>query len=73
MPRMRKPQPLTRGEEFLGLFAGALGGYMAAEGLLAAFVHGFHWLAAGVAGAAGYFGVLLWFTLKRARRQRQRR
>lgn len=67
--RRRKPQPLTHGEEFLGLFAGVLGGYLGAEAFLSVFVHGFHWLAAGVGGAVGYFGVLLWFMRKRARRQ----
>ncbi len=39
-------------------------GYLAAEGLLARFVHPFHWLAAFLAAAVGYLAVIAWYAYR---------
>ncbi len=42
-------------------------GYLAAEGLLAQFVHPFHWLGAFFAGAVGYLAIFTWYAYRSRR------
>lgn len=64
MPKRQKSQPLTRGQEFIGLIGGLFGGYIAAELALAHFAHMYHWLVAGLSAGGGYYGVLAGFKYK---------
>lgn len=60
MPKRRARPPRTGGQEIIGLFGGFLIGYIAAEGLLAHYLHPLHWLVAGVVAILGYFAGLVW-------------
>ena len=61
MPRRRSLRPGARGEGVIGAAVGALAGYMAAEGILAPFMHPLHWLIAIIVAAIAYVGVLFWY------------
>lgn len=71
MTKKQKQQPVSQGQEFIGLIAGLFGGYFIAEVTLAQFAHPYHWLVAAVAAVGGYYGVLAWFKLHISSRLRR--
>ena len=68
MPKRRTLRPGTRGEEVIGAAIGALVGYIAAEAILAPFMHPLHWLTAIIVAVVSYVGVLLWYRRRFPRR-----
>ena len=68
MPKRRSLRPGARGEEVIGAAIGALVGYIAAEGILAPFMHPLHWLTAMIVAVIAYVGVSFWYRWRYPRR-----